>query len=310
MSLILSSAPHARTSRSTTRLMGNVIIALLPCAAAGIYYFGWRAAIVLAVSTAAAVLAEFIWQKCSRKPLTISDCSAAVTGLLIGMVLSPTSPWWTAMIASFFAILVVKQLFGGIGDNFLNPALTARAVLLASWPAHMTSFPAVGFKADAVSSATPLATGAALKDLLLGNVNGTIGETCKIAILIGFIYLLVTRTISWRITVSTLVSFFVTAWLLKGSPADALTSLLSGGILFGAVYMTTDYATSPMLSSAQLVYGAGIGVITMIIRQFGSYPEGVTYAILLMNIAAPLLDRYMPHKIYGVNSKKKEVTAK
>ena len=310
MSLILSSAPHSRTGRSTTRLMGNVIIALLPCAAAGIYYFGWRAAIVLAVSTASAVLAEFIWQKCSHKTLTVSDCSAAVTGLLIGLVLSPTSPWWMAMIASFFAILVVKQLFGGIGDNFLNPALTARAVLLASWPAHMTSFPAVGFGADAVSSATPLATGAELKELILGNVNGTIGETCKIAILIGFIYLLVTRTISWRITLSTLASFFVTAWLLKGSVSDALISLMSGGILFGAVYMATDYATSPMLGSAQLVYGVGIGVITMIIRQFGSYPEGVTYAILLMNIVAPLLDRYMPHKIYGVNSKKKEVTAK
>ncbi len=310
MSLILSSAPHIRTHRSTARLMGNVLIALAPCAAAGIYYFGWRAAVVLAVSTISAMLAEFVWQKCAHKKITVNDCSAAVTGLLIGMVLSPTSPWWMAMIGSFFAILVVKQLFGGIGDNFLNPALTARAVLLASWPAHMTAFPAVGFGADAVASPTPLAKGVSLTELLLGNVNGTIGETCKIAILIGFVYLLVTRTISWRITFSTLASFFIMAWILHGDPSDAFTALMSGGILFGAVYMATDYATSPMLDSAQWIYGAGIGLITMIIRKFGSYPEGVTYAILLMNIAAPLLDRYMPQKIYGVKKEKKEVTAK
>ena len=214
------------------------------------------------------------------------------------------------MIGSFFAILVVKQLFGGIGDNFLNPALTARAVLLASWPAHMTAFPAAGFNADAVSSATPLAAGAALKDLILGNVGGTIGETCKIAILLGFIYLLVTKTISWRITCSTLASFFIMSWIFKGSAANAFTAMMSGGILFGAVFMATDYATSPMLDSSQLVYGAGIGILTVIIRQFGSYPEGVTYAILLMNIVAPLLDRYMPQKIYGVSNKKKEASAK
>ena len=312
MSLYLSSAPHIRSPKTTTRLMVNVLISLLPCAAAGIYYFGLRAALVLAVSTCSAVLAEFVWQKLAHQTIRISDCSAAVTGLLIGLIISPTSPWWMAMIGSFFAIIVVKQLFGGIGDNFLNPALAARAVLLASWPAHMTAHPAVGFNADAVSCATPLATGtSSLTDLLLGNVPGAIGETCKIAILIGFVYLLVSNTISWRIPVVTVASTFLFNLILSGSLNDSLTCILSGGILFGAVYMATDYATSPMQAGAQYIYAALIGIITVVIRRFGVYPEGVTYAILCANIVAPLLDRFIPQHVYGtVKAARKEGSAK
>ena len=310
MSLYLSSAPHIRSPKTTTRLMGNVLLALLPCVAAGIYYFGWRAALVLAVSTVSAVLAEFVWQKLARQPIRISDCSAAVTGLLIGLIISPTSPWWMAMIGSFFAIIVVKQLFGGIGDNFLNPALAARAVLLASWPAHMTSHPPVGFTADAVSSATPLATGSSLTDLLFGNVSGAIGETCKIAILVGFLYLLISQTITWRIPVTTIATAFLFNLILSGSLSESLTSILSGGLLFGAVYMATDYATSPMQSGAPFIYAALIGIITIVIRRYGVYPEGVTYAILLANIVAPLLDRFIPQKVYGINNTKKEASAK
>ncbi len=313
MSLTLSSAPHARTSRSTTRLMGNVIIALLPCAAAGIYYFGWRAAIVLAVSTAAAVLAEFIWQKCSRKPLTISDCSAAVTGLLIGMVLSPTSPWWTAMIASFFAILVVKQLFGGIGDNFLNPALTARAVLLASWPGRMSgaAFVSPNFlgKVDSVSAATPLAAGSnySILDLFIGRIPGTIGEVCKIAILIGFAYLLITRVISWGIPVIIVLTTGIFGWIFGGGGIETpIFSMLSGGILFGAVFMATDYSTCPMTALGQIIFAAGIGLLTAVIRRFAGYPEGVTYAILFMNIVTPLLDKYINPRIYGEPRKERK----
>ena len=307
MSLILSSAPHIRTAKTTSRLMGNVLIALLPCAAAGIYYFGLRAALVLAVSTVSAVLAEFIWQKLSRKPITISDLSAAVTGLLIGLTVTPTAPWWMVMIGSFFAVIVVKQLFGGIGDNFLNPALAARAVLLASWPARMTSHPAVGFaNVDAVTSATPLTTGAGIGDLLLGNVPGAIGETCKIAILLGLVYLLVSGTISWRISVVTIASAFLFNWALSGSLNDSLVAILSGGLLFGAVYMATDYATSPMQAGSQYFYAILIGVLTIIIRKFGVYPEGVTYAILLANITAPLLDRFIPQKVYGIPAIRKE----
>ncbi len=309
MSLILSPAPHLRTRNTTGRLMGNVLIALVPCVAAGIYYFGLRAALVLAVSTVSAMLAEALWQVLAHHKQTVLDGSAAVTGLLIGLSVSPTVPWWAVMTGSFFAIIVVKQLFGGIGDNFLNPALAARAVLLASWPARLTAHPAVGFYADAVSSATPLSTGAPLYDLLIGKVGGAVGETCKIAILIGLIYLLITRTVSWRIPVITVAVAFLFNLILSGSFNDSLVFILSGGLLFGAVFMATDYATSPMQSYAQMIYAFLIGVITVVIRKWGAYPEGVTYAILLANIVAPLLDRFIPQKIYGVTRVKKEVKA-
>ncbi|MCQ2453038.1 MAG: RnfABCDGE type electron transport complex subunit D [Clostridia bacterium] len=295
MSLILSTAPHIRTPHSTQRLMGNVLISLLPCVAAGIYFFGWAAALVLAVSTASAVLAEFVWQKLTHKTVRINDLSAAVTGLLIGLVVTPKAPWWMVMIASFFAIIIVKQLFGGLGDNFLNPALTARAVLLASWPAIMTTHVT---PVDAVTSATPLAGySATTMDLLLGKVPGAIGETCKIAILIGLAYLLITRTIRWEIPVFVVGSAAVMSLLLG---MDVLTTVLSGGLLFGAVYMATDYVTSPMKRWSTLVYSIGVGVMIVLIRKFGAYPEGVTYAIMLMNICAPLFDRMFPdRKLYG-----------
>ena len=205
------------------------------------------------------------------------------------------------MVGSFIAIVLVKQLFGGIGDNFMNPALTARAVLLASWPALMTTH-CTPF--DAVTSATPLMTGeASTMQLLLGDVPGAIGETCKVAILLGFVYLLVTQTIRWEIPVFTVAAAALLSWALG---LDPLTTVLSGGLLFGAVYMATDYVTSPLNRWAQIVYAIGIGVIVVIIRKFGAYPEGVTYAILLMNIAAPLLDRVMPQKIYGCRKARKE----
>ena len=301
MSLILSTAPHIRTKDTTQRLMLNVIISLLPCTAAGIYFFGLRAALVLAVSVVSAVLAELVWQKLAHKPVRINDLSAVVTGLLLGLCITPSAPWWMVMIGAFFAIIVVKQLFGGIGDNFLNPALTARAVLLASWPALMTTH---STPFDAVTSATPIMTGdKSYLELLLGNVPGAIGETCKVAILIGFIFLLVTKTIRWEIPVISVATAALLGWALGYDP---LNVVLTGGLLFGAVFMATDYVTSPLNRWAQIVYAIGIGAIVVIIRKFGSYPEGVTYAILLMNIAAPLLDRVMPQKIYGCSKAKKE----
>ncbi|MBQ7521223.1 MAG: RnfABCDGE type electron transport complex subunit D [Clostridia bacterium] len=303
MSLILSSAPHVRSKENTQRLMLNVILSLLPCVAAGIWYFGWRAALVICVSVVSAVAAELVWQKLAHKKVRIYDLSAVVTGLLLGLIVPPSAPWWMMVIGSVFAIIVVKQLFGGIGDNFLNPALAARAVLLASWPALMTSGYAVG-RLDAMTGATPLlAKSSTLMDLLLGNVTGAIGETCKIAILIGFVFLLVTRTIRWEIPVVTLASAALLGWLLG---MDPLTTVLSGGLLFGAVYMATDYVTSPMNRPARYLYAVGIGVIVVLIRAYGSYPEGVTYAILLMNIAAPLFDRIPAQRIYGHAKAKKE----
>ena len=290
MSLILSSAPHVRAKDNTQRLMLNVIISLLPCLIAGVYYFGFACLIPVCVSVVSAVAAEFCWQKLGHKKIRIYDLSAVVTGLLLGLIVPPSAPWWMMVIGSVFAIIVVKQLFGGIGDNFLNPALAARAVLLASWPALMTSGYNVG-KFDAVTTPTPLLSSASLMDLLLGNVTGAIGETCKIAILLGFLYLLVTKTIR------------LLGWLLG---TDPLTTVLSGGLLFGAVYMATDYVTTPMNSLARYLYAVGIGVIVVLIRKYGSYPEGVTYAILLMNIAATLFDRIPVQRIYGHTNAKKE----
>jgi electron transport complex protein RnfD len=225
--------------------------------------------------------------------------------MLLAMTITPTASWWVAAIGSVFAIIVVKQLFGGIGDNFLNPALAARAVLLASWPARLTAhiavtqFPGI----DVVASATPLAGGEfTTMQLLLGQVPGAMGETCKVAIILGFLYLVISGTITFEVPVVTVGAAFIMGELLG---MDGLTTILSGGILFGAVFMATDYATSPMNRWARIIYAVGIGCITVLIRKFGAYPEGVTYAILFMNILTPLLDRMLPNRVYG-HSRKKE----
>ncbi len=308
MRLRLSTGPHLHATETTRSLMQDVLIALLPAAVAGIYLFGERAAVLLAVSVASAVLAEAAWQRLAGQPLQVRDLSAAVTGLLLGLNLPSSAPWWLAVVGSVFAIVVVKQLFGGIGHNFLNPALAARAVLLTSWPARMTTFflperlveiggaSAAQF-GDAVTSATPLAKGGtAIMDLLLGNVPGSIGEVCKVAILLGFAYLLVRGTIGFHIPVLFVGTVALMTWLLGGDP---LVAVLSGGVLFGAVFMATDYTTNPMLARGQCVFAVGCGVIVTLIRQYGGYPEGVTYAILLMNVLTPLLDKWMKRRVYG-----------
>ncbi|MEG1548410.1 MAG: RnfABCDGE type electron transport complex subunit D [Clostridia bacterium] len=299
MKLYLSTAPHIRCPENTTRLMGDVIIALLPATIAGVYYFGMGAAAVIAISIASAVLFEFLWQKLTKQAVRIGDLSAVVTGLILGLNLPPTSPWWMPIIGSGIAIVLVKQLFGGIGDNFLNPALAARAVLLTSWPVRMTSFvlPTKLQTVDAVASATPLAGyPATTMDLLLGNVPGSIGEVCKAAILLGFIYMLIRHVIAWRIPVIMVASYALFA-LIFGN--DVLVGVLSGGLLFGAVFMATDYTTSPMTQRGQYIYAAGCGLLVAVIRNFGSYPEGVTYAILIMNITTPLIDKYVKPRLYG-----------
>lgn len=299
MNLRISTAPHIHHPVTTQRLMIYVLLALLPTTAVGIYAFGLPALMLLAISCVTAVLSEFLWQKIAKKRVLISDCSALVTGLILGLNLPANAPWWLAVIGSAFAVILVKQLFGGLGDNFLNPAMAARAVLLASWPVHMTSFvlPTFFSGADAVTGATPLATKSAqLMDLFMGNIPGTIGEVSKVAILLGLLILLFTRTITWHIPFTMVASVFVFSWLFG---ADPVYSILSGGVLFGAVFMATDYVTNPMTASGKMIYAAGIGLIITVIRQFGAYPEGVTYGILLMNIATPLIDRFLPQKIYG-----------
>lgn len=313
MSLRISTAPHAHNPVTTQRLMQYVLIALLPTAAVGVYAFGFPALLVLAVSCVTAVLSELIWQVIAKQEVRISDCSALVTGLILGLNLPSTAPWWMAMIGSAFAVIIVKQLFGGLGDNFLNPALAARAVLLASWPKYMTAsayMTPTFFQSgvDAATAATPLASKGtySLMELFLGQIPGTIGEVCKAAILLGFLFLLVTGTVSWRIPVVMTGSVFVFSWIIGGGGAEAaLAATLSGGVLFGAVFMATDYVTSPITPRGQIIYAAGIGLIIALIRNYGSYPEGVTYGILLMNIATPLIDR-IPRRIYGYKKEGKK----
>lgn len=299
----VSAAPHVHAKDSTATLMLDVITALMPCVVAGIWLFGWRAALVIVLSVAFCVLTELACQKIGRRPVQINDLSAVVTGIILALNLPSTAPWWMILIGAVVAIGLVKQLFGGIGDNFLNPALAARAVLLASWPARMTATntaSAYPLPFDTVTSATVLTPGNGLDvsmvDLLVGRIPGTIGEVCKVAILLGLVYLLVCRTITWHIPVVMAGTFALCAWAFG---LDPLVSVLSGGVLFGAVFMATDYVTSPMTKWGQVIYAAGAGLIVALIRAFGSYPEGVTYAILLMNIATPLIDRAVRPRIYG-----------
>ena len=304
MQFRVSPSPHIHAKDTTARIMLDVIVALMPCVAAGIWVFGWHAALVVGLSVIFCVLTEFLCQKIGKRPLHINDLSAVVTGIILGLNLPSSAPWWMILIGSVVAIGLVKELFGGIGDNFLNPALTARAVLLASWPARMSASAFVTnsrFGFDAVSSATILSAegqdlGYTMIDMLVGRIPGTIGEVCKVAILIGFVWLLARRVISWHIPVVMVGTFMLAIWAFGGNPIEGV---LTGGILFGAVFMATDYVTSPMTRWGQVIYAAGAGLLVALIRRFGSYPEGVTYAILLMNIATPLIDKAIRPRIYG-----------
>lgn len=309
MSLYVSSAPHVHSKDSTRSIMADVLIALIPATAMGIYCFGLNAALLVVLGIAAAVLSEWAYQKITGQRVRINDLSAAVTGLILALNLPASAPWWMPVIGSFIAIVLVKQLFGGLGDNFMNPALTARGILLASWPVKMTAWvmPTYFSGADAVSTATVLGgyEGADLMDMFLGFIPGTIGEVSKLAILIGFGYMLLRKVISWRIPVVMVAAFALCAALF-GLEGGVAASVLSGGLLFGAVFMATDYTTCPMTSVGQYIYAVGCGIIVAVIRKWGSYPEGVTYAILFMNIVTPLIDKYVKLKVYG---KAKEVKA-
>ena len=295
MALHISTGPHLRSRQDTPSLMRDVLIALCPAAAASLYFYGWTALWILLASTVSAVLSEFLWQKLMKKPIRLNDFSAVVTGVLIGLNMPATVPVWVPVIGSVFAIIIVKQLFGGIGHNFLNPALAARAVLLTSWPSYMTkalvpertlTFGLFESSVDAITSATPLVAPVAdIRNLLMGNIAGAIGETCKIAILLGLVYLLIRGVIRWQIPVCMLGTVALMSWILGKDP---LTAILSGGVL-----------TCPVNRAGKIVYGVGCGILVVLIRSYGNYPEGVTYAILIMNIVTPLLDRSLKRKVYG-----------
>ncbi len=315
--LLLGSSPHAFSPVDTPRIMLSVVIALVPATAYGIYLYGISALGVVVTSIAAAVLSEFVFRKIIKASTTIGDFSAVVTGLLLALILPPSTPLWMVALGAMFAIVVAKEFFGGLGANPFNPALIGRAFLLMSFPAAITTWTmpkGLPLAADAVSAATPLNllkqgstladvanyfgasdVGAFYRQLFMGYRSGSIGESSILLVLLGGLFLLGIGVIQWIVPVSVLASTFVFSWLLG---MDPVLGILTGGIVFGAFFMATDYATRPMTSYGQALFGIGIGLITVLIRKYGGYPEGVTYAILIMNTLTPFLNKLRPKK-YG-----------
>ena len=310
--------PQVRTKTGTTNIMLDVIIALIPAMAVGVWQFGLKALLLIAVSVASCVFFEWGYRKLLKKDNSIGDLSACVTGVLIAMVIPVEAPWWMPIVGAAFSMVIVKQLFGGLGKNFLNPALAARAFLMASWPVIMTTWavPAARSKVvDGATMATPLSimkAGEALPDyfsygnMLLGTMPGCIGEVSAIALLIGGAYLIIRKVISWRIPVSFIGTVAVITLLFPrhGGFFDVnwmLQNLLSGGLLLGAIFMATDYSSSPVTLNGQLLYGFGCGALTVLIRYFGGYPEGVSYAILIMNLCAWAIDKGTRSRQFGVS---------
>jgi len=324
--LTISSSPHVHSPVTTQTIMRDVLIALTPAAVGGVYFFGLRALMVMLISVAGCVFFEWLCSKIMKFTCKVYDLSAVVTGVLIAFVCPVTIPYWCVLIGDFFAIVVVKQLFGGIGRNLVNPALAARAFMF-SWPALMTAWVKPGFEnsakllaeapiqthLDGLTAATPLAAmkagampEASLLDMLWGNIGGCIGETSVILLLIGFAYLLIRRVVNLRIPVSFIGTVAVLTVLFPQGNDNLqwmLAQICSGGLMLGALFMATDYVTSPVTRLGQVVFGIGCGVLTVVIRYFGGYPEGVSYAILIMNCCVVLLDRIGRPKKFGTVKK-------
>lgn len=304
--LIVSSSPHQRSERTVTKEMLDVVIALIPAGAMGVYFFGLRALVLILCSVLSCVVAEFISNKVMKRQSSIGDLSAVVTGLLLAYNVPVTMPIWQLVIGAVFAIVVCKQFFGGIGQNIVNPALAARAFLLASWSSSMSYFVEPG--GGVVSSATVLSGGAkpALLDMFIGNMGGCIGEVSALAILIGAIYLVIRKVISLRIPVVYILTTAVLLAVFNKSIDGLLEQLLSGGLMLGAFFMATDYTTSPVTKKGEIIFALGCGLITAIIRVFGGYPEGVSYSILLMNLLVPFIDSKTMPKVFGVDKGAKD----
>lgn len=321
--LTISSSPHVHSPVTTKTIMRDVLIALLPALLGSVYFFGFRALMVTLISVASCVFFEWAWCKVMKTASHVYDMSAIVTGVLLAFVCPVTVPYWCIILGDFFAIIVVKQLFGGVGRNIVNPALAARAFMF-SWPAIMNNWVKVGFRnaapvisnVDAVTAATPLSymqqgqlPQSSLLDLFFGNVGGCLGETSALLLLVGFVYLLIRKVVSLRIPVAFIGTVAVLTVLFPQGGNNNLmwmaSQVLSGGLILGALFMATDYVTSPVTKLGQVIFGIGCGVLTVVIRYFGSYPEGVSYAILIMNCCVVLLDRIGRPRKFG--SPKKEV---
>lgn len=299
--LSVSVSPHIRSNITTSKVMLDVLIALAPATVASVVIFGLRALAVIAVCVGFAILSEFLMQKAMKRPVTISDLSAAITGLLLALNLPSGIPLWQAAIGSIFAIVVVKQLFGGLGHNFANPAITARIMLLVSFSSTMAVSGKLAI--DGVSGATPLAvisgkegTLPSYLQLLLGTHGGALGETCAIALIAGGLYLVIRKVITWHTPVVFVATVFVLSFAFGRDP---VAEILSGGLLLGAIFMATDYVTTPATAWGRVIFGFGCGFITIVIRTFGNYPEGVSFSILLMNILTPYIEKWTRSKVIG-----------
>ncbi|EQF26094.1 electron transport complex, RnfABCDGE type, D subunit [Clostridioides difficile CD160] len=317
--LIVSSSPHVRSNEDTSYIMKQVIIALLPAAVAGVYFFRLNALSAMFFCILGTVGTEFLYQKFMKQKSTIGDFSAVVTGLLLAFNVPASLPWWMCLVGGIFAILVVKMVFGGIGCNFVNPALAARAFLLASFPVAMTAWTQpgvnwIGKNLDAVSTATPLSflkngaagladlssNGISLADMMIGNIGGCIGETSAILLLLGGVYLMYKGIINYIIPVFYIATVFILTFLLGGFNINfAIYQLFAGGLMLGGFFMLTDYTTSPMTKKGQIIYAVLAGLITTVIRMYGGYPEGVSYSILLVNCLAPLIDKFVRNRVFG-----------
>ena len=322
--LLVSASPHIHSPETTTGVMGDVIISLLPALVMAVVWFGSRALVLTAVCIGTAVLAEWVSRHVMKRPNTLGDLSAVVTGLILALNLPATLPLWMAAIGSIVAIVVVKQMFGGIGQKFVNPAMTARIILMVSFPTAMARWTAPlasAWSADAVTTATPMASLAAssggnlsadlpsLWQMLVGYHGGSMGEVCALALLVGGVYLIIRRVISPIIPTAYIGT--VAVWMLLAGHGDlrfVAYELLGGGLLLGAFFMATDYATSPITAKGKWIFGIGCGIITSVIRLYGSLPEGVSFSIILMNILVPHIERLTLPRAFGAEKEKKEAT--
>jgi len=306
--LFVSSSPHIRDGNTIQKVMLDVIIALLPATLGALYYFRINGAKIILLSVVTAVVAEAVFQKIRKQPITINDLSAVVTGLLLAFNIPSSAPWWIPVLGAVIAIVIVKQFFGGIGHNFMNPALAARIMLMVSYTGHMTSWVEPG--ADAISTATPLSfvkgltevpdKAPKLFDMLMGNIGGSLGETSAILLILGGIYLVYRGVISIEVPAIYIATVAVATLIFGQFDVYFMVyHLLAGGLMLGAIYMATDYASAPVTPKGRVIFALGCGILTSIFRLYGGYPEGVGFSILLMNIAAPLIEKYTSPRVFG-----------